>query len=126
MNGYTIVHIEADTAAISAHDAAGGSDMAAPCENILQQFNEYMQTSAPHTQSFVTGTDGYFRLQYNEKVSASSAAIESFGTFLVSSGYRINNISSAKTSEGADGTLVRFSRDKNKEESVVLSTLNVY
>lgn len=113
MDGYTIVHLEADGAAIS--------------ENILRQFNEYMQTQvAPHTQSFITDTDGYFRLQYNERTGASSAAIENFGTFLVSSGYWINNISSAKTSEGADGTVVRFAREMGKEESVVLSTLDVY
>ena len=113
MNGYTIVHLEADSAAIS--------------DNILQQFNEYMQTQmAPHTQSFVTGTDGYFRLSYNEKVGASSAAIESFGTFLVSSGYWINDISSAKTTDGTDGTRVRFTREIGKNECVVLSTLNVY
>ena len=113
MDGYTIVHLEADSTAIS--------------DNVLQQFNEYMQTQvAPHTQSFVTGSDGYFRLQYNGRVAASSVAIESFGTFLVSSGYQISNISSAKTADGNDGTLVRFARAAGTEESVVLSTLNIY
>jgi len=111
MNGYTIVHLEADPPAAA--------------EGILQHFNEYMNTRT-HAMSFVTERDGYFRVDYNEKVPASSAAIEAFGNFLVSSGYWINGISSAQTAEGEQGTAVRFSRESGKEESVVLSTLNVY
>jgi len=111
MNGYTIVHLEADQTA-----AADG---------ILQNFNEYMNTRT-HAPSFVTGHDGYFRVEYDEKVAASSAAIEAFGNFLVSSGYWINGMANAKSADGAQGTQVRFSRGTGKEESVVLSTLNVY
>ncbi|VVC01905.1 Uncharacterised protein [uncultured archaeon] len=111
MNNYAIVHIEAGGKAIS--------------EGIVRQFNEYMQNSAPHTQSFVTEQDGYFRIGYGS-ATPSSAAIESFGTFLVSYGYWINGISSAKTADGTDGTQVRFTREHGTEQSVVLSTLNVY
>ena len=112
MNGYAIVHFEADRAAEQ--------------DNVLQQFNEYMQSRAhSRAPSFVTGGEGYFRLEYNELVGASSAAIEMFGTFLVASGYSIRGISNAKTMDGNDGTVMQFSLG-GKEESVVLSTLNVY
>jgi len=111
MNGYAIVHLEADQMAAA--------------EGILQHFNEYMNTRT-HAPSFVTESDGYFRVEYNEKVAASSAAIEAFGTFLVSSGYWINGMATAQSADGAQGTEVRFSRESGKEESVVLSTLNVY
>jgi len=111
MNGYAIVKLEANNAAVA--------------DSILPHFNEYMNART-HALSFVTEHDGYFRVEYNEKVAASSAAIEAFGTFLVSSGYWINGISEAKSAEGAQGTQVRFSRETGKEESVVLSTLNVY
>jgi len=111
MNGYAIVKLEASNTAVAG--------------SILQHFNEYMQQKS-HAPSFVTERDGYFRVEYNEKVGASSAAIETFGNFLVSSGYWINGISSAKSAEGSEGTEVRFSRETGKEESVVLSTLNVY
>jgi len=108
MNGYTIVYVEADRAAIA--------------DRVLVQFNEYMQQKS-HAMAFVTERDGYFRVEYNDKVGASSAAIEAFGNFLVSSGYWINAISSA---QGKQGTEVKFSRESGKEGSVVLSTLNVY
>jgi len=111
MNGYTIVHLEADQMAAA--------------DSVLAHFNEYMNTRT-HAPSFVTERDGYFRVEYNEKVAASSAAIETFGNFLVSSGYSINGISAAQSAEGVPGTEVRFSRETGKEESVVLSTLNVY
>ena len=111
MNGYTIVHLEADQPAAS--------------DGILRHFNEYMNTRT-HAPSFVTERDGYFRVEYNEKVGASSAAIEAFGSFLVSSGYRISGMADAKSAEGAQGTEVRFSSGTGKEERVVLSTLKVY
>jgi hypothetical protein len=112
MNGYAIVHFEADRAA--------------EADNVLQHFNEYMQSRAhSRAPSFVSGGDGYFRLEYNDGVGASSAAIETFGTFLQQRGYVIYGISSARTYEGNEGTVMRFSHD-GKEESVVLSTLNVY
>jgi len=111
MNGYTIVHLEADQTAAA--------------DSILQHFNEYMNART-HAPSFVTERDGYFRVEYNDSVAASSAAIEAFGSFLVTSGYLINGMTNAKTAEGAQGTEVRFSGETGKEESVVLSTLNVY
>ena len=111
MNGYAIVKLEANNAAAA--------------DNVLQSFNEYMNART-HAPSFVTESDGYFRMEYNDSVAASSAAIETFGTFLVSSGYWINGISAARSAEGAQGTEVRFSRITGMEESVVLSTLNVY
>jgi len=111
MNGYAIVRLEASGAAMAG--------------SILQNFNEYMQ-SKEQAPSFVTESEGYFRLQYDAGRGASSAAIETFGNFLVSSGYWISGISSAQTAEGAQGTEVKFSREIGKEESVVLSTLNVY
>ena len=111
MNGYAIMKLEANNAAAD--------------DNVLQSFNEYMNART-HALSFVTERDGYFRVEYNGKVGASSAAIETFGNFLVSTGYKINGISSAQGAEGAQGTEVRFSRETGKEERVVLSTLNVY
>jgi hypothetical protein len=112
MNGYAIVHVEADQTAAS--------------ERILEQFNEYMQKHTHGcTPAFVTDKEGYFRLEYGEG-GAYSTAIEAFGTFLVSSGYAISGISSVKTLEGNDGTQVQFSRSSGNEERVVISTLNVY
>ena len=111
MNGYTIVHLEADQTAAT--------------DNVLAHFNEYMQ-SRTHALSFVTDRDGYFRVECDEKMAASSAAIDAFGSFLVSSGYQIRAISSAQTAQGEQGTAVRFSRETGKDESVVLSTLKVY
>lgn len=108
MNGYAIVHVEADRAAIA--------------DSVLSHFNEYMQQKS-HALAFVTERDGYFRVECAGKAGASSAAIEEFGNFLVSSGYWISGISSA---QGGTGTEVKFSRESGKEESVVLSTLNVY
>ena len=111
MNGYTIVKLEADCAAVE--------------DGVLRNFNEYMQAGA-RSPSFVEGKDGYFRIEYNDSLGASSAAIERFGNFLVSSGYRISGISTAKTVEGESGTEVRFFREAGNEERVVISTLNVY
>ncbi|MCX6770569.1 MAG: hypothetical protein NTX79_00790 [Candidatus Micrarchaeota archaeon] len=111
MNCYAIVHLEANQAAAA--------------DNILQSFNEYMNART-HAMSFVTERDGYFRVECNEKVAASSAAIEAFGSFLVSTGYSISGISEAKSAEWNIGTEVRFSRKTGGEERVVLSTLNVY
>jgi hypothetical protein len=111
MHNYTIVYMEADKAAIA--------------DNILAHFNEYMQ-SREHSPAFVTEKEGYFRVEYSERQGASSAAIENFGTFLISSGYSISGISATKTANGTEGTEVKFSRENGKEERVVLSTLNVY
>ncbi|MCX6769130.1 MAG: hypothetical protein NT051_00415 [Candidatus Micrarchaeota archaeon] len=111
MNSYTIVKLEADCAAVE--------------DGVLRNFNEYMQAGS-HSPSFVAGNDGYFRIEYDESLGASSAAIERFGNFLVSSGYKISGISSAETIEGESGTEVRFFRETGNEERVVISTLNVY
>jgi hypothetical protein len=111
------------------------ADEAAIADSVLAHFNEYMQSSEqqdgakprqPRPISFVTEHEGYFRLEYSERQGASSAAIENFGTFLISSGYSISGISATKTANGTEGTEVKFSRENGKEERVVLSTLNVY
>lgn len=111
MNGYAIVKLEASNTSVA--------------DSILQHFNEYMQQKS-RVPSFVSGGEGYFRIECNEKAGASSAAIEAFGTFLVSSGYQIRGISSAQTAEGAQATEVKFARQGGTTKSVVLSTLNVY
>jgi len=110
MQGYAIVKIEADTAAVQ--------------ESIVQHFNEYMQHSHS-TQSFVHDGEGYFRLEYSDAIGASSAAIATFGGFLQSTGYSVNGISTAATNDGHEGTMVSFEKE-GKEAHVVLSTLNVY
>ena len=110
MEGFAIVKVEADAAAVE--------------ENIVQQFNEYMQRSQP-SQSFVLGNEGYFRLEYNGKTGASSAPIEAFGNFLLSTGYSVNGISTAATGEGSEGTGISFVKG-GREAHVVLSTVRVY
>ena len=110
MQGFAIVKIEADAIASQ--------------ESIVQQFNEYMQHTQ-HSQSFVHGDEGYFRLEYSDKIGISSAPIELFGSFLQSSGYSVNGISTKATNEGNEGTEVSFAKD-GKEAHVVLSTLRVY
>lgn len=112
MHGYTIVKFEADSAAVE--------------DNVLSSFNEYMQSkSHARTPAFVDGAGAYFRIEYNDSVPATSAGIAAFGNFLQSSGYTINGISTAKTREGEEGTLLQFTHE-GKMESVVVSTLNVY
>jgi hypothetical protein len=110
MNGFAIVKIEADSAAAN--------------ENILQHFNAYLQQSAK-TPSFIESSAGYFRIAYDDRIGASSAAVAKFGTFLQTSGYSISGISGATAVEGENGTLVSFGRE-GSEARVVLSTLNVY
>lgn len=110
MNGYAIIKLEAD--AIAAKD------------DILPQFNAYMQQSEKNP-SFVGPSSGYFRISYNGPSGISSAAIEKFGTFLQSSGYSISGISAATGGEGNGGTLVLFEKG-GKKARVLLSTLNVY
>ena len=127
MEGFAIVKIEADAAAVE--------------ENIVQQFNEYMQRSQPSQshpagaggeqsgqrpiQSFVLGNEGYFRLEYGGKTGVSSAPIEAFGNFLLSTGYSVNGISTAATAEGSEGTGISFVKG-GREAHVVLSTVRVY
>jgi hypothetical protein len=109
---YAIIHVSAG------QKAAEGQ--------VLAQFNEYMQSrSQSHTPAFVTDSEGYFRVECAPQ-GASSVAIEAFGSFLVSSGYAISGIASVSTGEGHVGTEVKFSGMSGNEESVVLSTLNVY
>ncbi len=112
MQGFAIVKVEADAVAVQ--------------ENVVQQFNEFMQREE-RTQSFVHESEGYFRMEYNERVGACSAPIEMFGSFLQSAGYCVNGISSAGTGEGefAGCTLVSFDKG-GREAKVMLSTLRVY
>ncbi len=111
MNGYTIIiKIEADTIAAR--------------EDILPQFNSYMQQTA-RTPSFVHESEGYFRLSYNDEGSISSAGVLELGKFLQTSGYTVTAIKSASASEGEISTEVKFAKD-GQEGSVVLSTLRVY
>lgn len=110
MQGFAIVKLEADNVAVQ--------------ENIVQQFNEYMQNTQK-TQAFVHDGEGYFRMAYNEKIGMSSAPIEIFGNFLLSSGYSVNGISSANTIDGENGTVVSFEKG-GKEAHVTLSTVRIY
>jgi len=110
MQGFAIVKLEADNVAIK--------------ENVVQQFNEYMQRTGK-TQAFVHEGEGYFRMAYSEKVGVSSVPIEAFGRFLQTTGYSVNGISSANTLEGENGTVVSFEKD-GKEAHVTLSTVRIY
>lgn len=110
MQGFAIVKVEADNVAVG--------------ENVVQQFNEYMQRTEK-AQAFVHENEGYFRVSYNESIGLSSAPIETFGNFLQSSGYRVNGIASASTLEGNDGTIVSFEKD-GKEAHVTISTVRIY
>jgi hypothetical protein len=111
MFGYAIVKLEADSAAME--------------DNILQNFNDYMQSRA-HFPSFVEQSDGYFRIEYNDSLPAASAGVTTVCGFLVHCGYAINGISTGKTLEGNEGTLVQFMGKGGRKESVVVTTLNVY
>ena len=111
MFGYAIVKLEADSEAAK--------------DNVLQHFNDYMQAHS-HSPSFVEQSDGYFRIEYTDSLPAASAGIAVFGSFLTHCGYAINGISTAKTHDGAEGTLVKFSGSDGRQESVVVTTLNVY
>ena len=110
MQGFAIVKLEADNVAVQ--------------ENVVQQFNEYMQRTKK-AQAFVHDSEGYFRVSYNEKFGAASAPMEIFGKFLQSTGYSVNGISSANTLEGGNGTVVSFEKG-GKEAHVTLSTVRIY
>lgn len=92
-------------------------------EDIVAEFNGYMQKKTG-TLSFVGGHEGYFRLHCDAS-SASSAAVESFGSFLATSGYQITAMQSATTKDGESGTAFSFSKN-GTESHAVLSTTNVY
>lgn len=110
MSNTMIIKIEAD--AIAAKD------------DILPQFNSYMQQTA-HAPSFVHEKEGYFRLSYNDEVGVSSAGVNELAKFLQSSGYTVTAIHNASAGEGGLPTEVKF--EKNGEEaSVTLSTVRVY
>jgi len=112
MQGFAIVKVEADAVAVQ--------------ENIVGQFNEFMQRTAA-SQSFVRDNEGYFRLEYGTGAGVSSAPIEAFGNFLQSAGYSVNGISSAGTCAAEGGNCTRVSFEKNwKEAHVMLSTVRVY
>ncbi len=109
METHAIVKIEADPSAQE--------------QSIVQQFNSYMQNSQS-SLSFVSGSEGYFRVSCTDS-AISSAAIEPFGNFLEKTGYCINNISTAQAKEGEQGTFVSFEK-QGQHASVVLSTLRIY
>jgi len=104
MNGFAIVKLEADKA------------------DIVSEFNNYMQQNT-HAPSFVSGTEGYFRLSYDG--IPSSAGIVEFGKFLQSTGYSITAIGSVNAKEGDTGTEVCFEKG-GVQTCAVLSTKNVY
>ncbi len=110
MNSYAIIKLEADSLAVK--------------EDILQQFNTYMQQTA-RVPSFVHDKEGYFRLSYSDELGLSSAGILELGRFLSSSGYKVAGIQSAVSSEGEDSTEIRFAKGE-QQGSVVLSTLRIY
>lgn len=110
MQGFAIVKLEADNVAVE--------------ENVVQQFNEYMQRTG-RTQAFVHESEGYFRVSYSGNAGLSSAPIEIFGKFLQTTGYSVNGISSASTLEGGNGTVVSFEKG-GKEAHVTLSTVRIY
>ncbi len=110
MQGFAIVKMEADAVAVEEH--------------VVRQFNEYMQHSG-QTQSFVHDAEGYFRISYDDKTGISSAAVSAFGSFLQSSGYSVNGISTSATAEGEIGTDVSFEKG-GRVGHVLLSTLRVY
>lgn len=90
-------------------------------EDIVSEFNSYLQQTAPSV-SFVQNGTGYFRLSSE---LPSSAGIVAFGNFLQTTGFTISAIGETTTKEGERGTSVCFTKD-GKSECVVLSTLNIY
>ncbi|HIH19082.1 TPA: hypothetical protein HA225_03820 [Candidatus Micrarchaeota archaeon] len=110
MNSAVIIKFEAD--AIAAQD------------DILPQFNAYMQQSA-HSPSFVHDKEGYFRLSYDEKAGISSAGVMELGKFLQTSGFTVTAIKSASAGESVLATEVKYEKS-GKEGSVVLSTVRIY
>lgn len=110
MEGFAIIKIETD--AVAAKD------------DIVQQFNSYMQATA-HFLSFVHGSEGYFRLPCNGDSGISSAGIPEIGTFLQSAGYSVTGIRSAPASEAGSRTEVSFMKGGHVG-SVMLSTVRIY
>ena len=105
MDGFAIVKLEAEQ------------------EGIVSEFNSYMQRKDA-ALSFVSGSEGYFRL-HCDPAAASSTAVVEFGTFLQNFGYSISGISAASTDEGSAGTVFSFSKN-GVEGTAVLSTTNIY
>lgn len=103
--GFAIVKLEADKG------------------DIVSEFNSYMQRKEG-SPSFVSGSEGYFRL-HCDPAAASSVAVVEFGHFLQSCGYSINGISTASTREGEEGTAFSFSKS-GMQGTAVVSTKNVY
>ena len=110
MNGYVIMKLEADAFAEK--------------EDIVQQFNSYMNQSA-HAPSFVHEKEGYFRISCSGESDCSSAGIVEFGKFLQSSGYTLTGISGKGTEDGNPGAEISFTKG-GSEAHVVVSTINVY
>ncbi|MCX8195155.1 MAG: hypothetical protein N3G22_03565 [Candidatus Micrarchaeota archaeon] len=109
MTAYAIIKLEADAIAMK--------------EDIVAQFNSYLQQSAP-APSFVHESEGYFRISYDDEFRVSSAGIVEFGKFLESSGYAITGINNSAP-EGKNSTEVVFTKG-SREGRVFLSTVNIY
>ncbi|MFA4982755.1 MAG: hypothetical protein WC588_00920 [Candidatus Micrarchaeia archaeon] len=113
MNGFAIIKIEADAAAVQ--------------EDIVAHFNDYMQaTSHDAAASFVGTSEGYFRISYDDRVGISSAGITAFGNFLQSAGYGVNGMGSIPSENGASAAEISFSKSNGKAGTVRLSTERVY
>ncbi len=110
MNGYAIIKIEADAIAAK--------------EDIVPQFNAYMQQTA-HAPSFVHEKEGYFRLSCNGEDGVSSAGVLELGKFLQSSGYLVTAIHNVSAGEGGLSTEMKFEKN-GQEGSVTLSTVRIY
>lgn len=113
MNGFAIIKLEADPIALQ--------------ENIVQQFNDYMQrTSCETASSFILGNEGYFRVSYDSSRGISSAGIFELGNFLVSSGRVVSGISGIAAKNGSTATEFSFSTSDGKTGSIRLSTERIY
>lgn len=110
MNSSIIIKIEADAIAAK--------------EDILPQFNAYMQQTS-RAPSFVHESEGYFRLSYDGKDGVSSAGVLELGKFLQTSGYTVTAIRSASAGESEISTEVKFAKN-GQEGSVMLSTVRIY
>lgn len=111
MQGYAIVHVQADELAEK--------------DNLVGKFNSFLHRAAAHGISFVQGKEGYFRLPYNDEIGAASAGAVAFGNFLLSAGCSIIGMNSGESAEGGQGTVVEF-ENNGKTGHVFLTTVFVY
>ncbi len=101
MNGCAIIKMESDAMAAK--------------EDIVSEFNGYLQRNTP-TVSFVQNGVGYFRLCSEQ---SSPVGILAFGNFLLTTGFVISGIGGATTKKGEGGTSVCFTKG-GKSGCVVL------